>query len=80
MSSYALGRSPDIWEDPEQFRPVRVQIPASHVSSALQSPCMGTYLWMFLLQACAFSLWLIHGYQSSTLHPARKPCVRNSCT
>jgi cytochrome P450 len=23
MSSYALGRSPDIWQDPEQFRPVR---------------------------------------------------------
>ena len=23
MSSYALGRSADIWEDPEEFRPVR---------------------------------------------------------
>lgn len=53
MSSYALGRSPDIWEDPEHFRPVRVQIPASHASSAPQSPCMRTYLWMFLLQAYA---------------------------
>ena len=29
MSSYALGRSADIWEDPEDFRPVRLQRHAS---------------------------------------------------
>lgn len=32
MSSYALGRSPALWEDATTFNPVSAQLPAPHLS------------------------------------------------
>ena len=46
MSSYALGRSADIWADPEEFRPVRF------CSDKLPSVCV-SILWMDLVRTHA---------------------------